>query len=239
MSLSRVVKKPGNVIFNEIVQIKEKSSIENDEISILVEPDYDLGHQIIQDAHIKAEQMLMEMNEHINILKKQFDEECKASFNKIKEEAFVSGFEEGKSQFKHEAFLQLDKIEKDLIELEKEKFELIEIDLSQLQNKIYQIGLDIAKKILRHEINQDQSILKTMILDEIDIRKNQNIRMVEISKKAETLIFDLRNELEMRGINLQLSNDELDHIVIESDSGHYDLSICTQLKNIQRLFNTL
>ena len=78
-----------------------------------------------------------------------------------------------------------------------------------------------------------------MILDEIDSRKSQNIRMVEISEKAESLIFDLKNELELKGLALQITNDEIDHIVFESDTGNYDLSINTQLKNIKRLFNTL
>jgi hypothetical protein len=78
-----------------------------------------------------------------------------------------------------------------------------------------------------------------MILDEIDSRKSQNIRMVEISEKAESLIFDLKNELELKGLTLQITNDEIDHIVFESDTGNYDLSISTQLKNIKRLFNTL
>ncbi|NTW91557.1 MAG: hypothetical protein HGA35_06490 [Erysipelotrichaceae bacterium] len=111
--------------------------------------------------------------------------------------------------------------------------------LNESQNKTYQIGLEVASKILRHEINQDHTILKHMILDEIDSRKSQNIRMVEISEKAESLIFDLKNELELKGLTLQITNDEIDHIVFESDTGNYDLSISTQLKNIKRLFNTL
>ena len=141
--------------------------------------------------------------------------------------------------FKNEALLRIEVISNELIKLEQEKNERLENELNELQSRAYQIGLDVAKKILRHEIKQDQSILKNMILDEIDLRKNQNIRFVEISQKAESLIFDLKNELEMRGIQLQLSNDEIDHVVIESDSGQYDISIRTQIKNIERLFNTL
>jgi len=31
----------------------------------------------------------------------------------------------------------------------------------------------------------------------------------------------------------------MDHVVIESDSGQFDISIRTQIRNIERLFNTL
>lgn len=239
MSLSRVVKKPGNVIFNEIVQIKENISLKTNEKIDVLDTQMELNHQMIQDAQNRAEQILIEANNHINYLRQQFDEECKSTFNKIKEEAYILGYEEGRNTFKNEASLQLVVISNELIKLELEKKELIENELNELQSRTYQIGLDVAKKILRHEIKQDQSILKNMILDEIDFRKNQNIRFVEISQKAESLIFDLKNELEMRGIDLKLSNDEIDHVVIESDSGQYDLSIRTQIKNIERLFNTL
>lgn len=239
MSLSKIVKKPGNVIFNEIVQIKEhtnKKMIENVES---YDSQVGFDNQLIQNAQIQAEQVLSETMNHINHLKQQFEEECKSTFIKIKEEAYELGYEEGKIMFKNEALLRIEVISNELIKLEQEKNERLENELNELQSRTYQIGLDVAKKILRHEIKQDQSILKNMILDEIDLRKNQNIRFVEISQKAESLIFDLKNELEMRGIQLQISNDEIDHVVIESDSGQYDISIRTQIKNIERLFNTL
>lgn len=238
MSLSRIVKKPGNVIFNEIVQIKEQSNKITNQ-NVVFESQVDIDNQYILDAQLQAEQLLNETMNHINHLKQQFDEECKNTFNKIKEEAYILGYEEGKSLFKNEALLQLEAIGNELLKLEQDKNELLENELNKLQSRTYQIGLDVAKKILRYEIKQDQSILKNMILDEIDLRKNQNIHFVEISKKAESLIFDLKNELEMRGIHLQLSNDEMDHVVIESDSGQFDISIRTQIRNIERLFNTL
>lgn len=239
MSLSRIVKKPGNVVFNEIVQIKDKDLIQTINSEIKDEPNYDLSNQVIQDAQDKAQQIMDDAHNQILLMRQQFEEECRNTFNQVKDEAYAIGLEEGKNAFKHDVLKHIDVIGQELLELQENKISLLQNQLNENQNKIYQVGLEVASKILRHEINQDHTILKHMILDEIDSRKNQNIRMVEISEKAESLIFDLKNELELKGLNLQITNDDIDHIVFESETGNYDLSISTQLKNIKRLFNTL
>jgi len=239
MSLSRIVKKPGNVVFNEIVQIKDKDLIQKINSEVLDNPNYDLSNQIIQDAQEQAQKLLIDAQHQIQLLRQQFEEECRNTFNQVKDEAYVIGLEEGKNAFKQDAIEHIEDIGKELIDLQESRINLLQSQLNESQNKTYQIGLEVASKILRHEINQDHTILKHMILDEIDSRKSQNIRMVEISEKAESLIFDLKNELELKGLTLQITNDEIDHIVFESETGNYDLSISTQLKNIKRLFNTL
>jgi len=239
MSLSRIVKKPGNVVFNEIVQIKDKDLIQTINSEIKDEPNYDLSNQVIQDAQDKAQQIMDDAHNQILLMRQQFEEECRNTFNQVKDEAYAIGLEEGKNAFKHDVLKHIDVIGQELLELQENKISLLQNQLNENQDKIYQVGLEVASKILRHEINQDHTILKHMILDEIDSRKNQNIRMVEISEKAESLIFDLKNELELKGLNLQITNDDIDHIVFESETGNYDLSISTQLKNIKRLFNTL
>lgn len=239
MSLSRIVKKPGNVVFNEIVQIKDKNLSQITNSNPNDESNYDLSNQIVEDAQDKAKQLLDEAYNQIQAMKRQFEEECQSTFNKVKEEAYEIGFEEGKNEYKQDAIKQIEMIGRELIELQESRINLYQNQLEEIQNKTYQVGLEVASKILRYEINQDHTILKHMILDEIDSRKNQNIRMVEISEKAESLIFDLKNELELKGLTLQITNDDIDHIVFESETGNYDLSISTQLKNIKRLFNTL
>lgn len=239
MSLSRIVKKPGNVVFNEIVQIKDKDLIQKINSEIKDETNYDLSNQIILDAQDQAKQILDDAHNQIRLMKLQFEEECRNIFNQVKDEAYMIGFEEGKNAYKQDTFKHIEVIGQELIQLQENNINLLQNQLNESQNKTYQIGLEVANKILRHEIDQDHTILKHMILDEIDSRKNQNIRIVEISEKAESLIFDLKNELELKGIMLQLTDDDIDHIVLESESGNYDLSISTQLKNIRRLFNTL
>jgi len=239
MSLSRIVKKPGNVVFNEIVQIKDKDLIQKINSEVLDNPNYDLSNQIIQDAQEQAQKLLDDAQNQIRLMRQQFEEECRNTFNQIKDEAYAIGLEEGKNAFKQDAIEHIEVIGRELIYLQESRINLLQSQLNENQNKTYQIGLDVASKILRHEINQDHTILKHIILDEIDSRKNQNIRMVEISEKAESLIFDLKNELELKGLTLQITNDDIDHIVFESETGNYDLSISTQLKNIKRLFNTL
>lgn len=239
MSLSRIVKKPGNVVFNEFVQIKEKDVIQKIQSEITFEPNYDLSDQIIQDAQEEANRLLDQAKLQIEQLRNEFNKECEKTFIKVKEEAFEVGYQEGKDSIKQEVLNHLEGISDELIKLQEENNHHSLNLLNEFQDKTYQIGIEVASTILKNEINHDSSVLKNMILNEIDIRKNQNIRMIEISKKAEELIFELKNELELRGILLQISDDDFDHIVLEGDSGHYDLSISTQLKNIRRLFNTL
>ena len=239
MSLSRVVKKPGNIVFNEIVQLKDKSFVSAKSKEHSSEPDYQVSQQIILDAQEEALRMINEAQETINLMRAQFDKECHEKALIIKEEAYSQAYQDGMMSYKADALLQIESINDKLIELEKKREELLLRQFEEIENKIYTISLDVASKILRVKIDTDDSILKTLVLDELNSRKSQNIQLVEVSQKAQSLIYELENELELKGIVLQTANEDSDHIVIKGEIGDYDLSIRTQIKNIKRLFNTL
>lgn len=238
MSLSRIVKKPSSVVFNDVVQIKEQI-INSRPVLQSMEMDSDLSIQIVGDAQIEAQRMLDMAQEKINKLKLDFEQSCIEIESKIKQNAYKLGYEDGHAQsqkdVKHQFEVMIQSIENQLNE--KNKLELNLID--ELQNRTHLLAIEIANKIMRQKIEIDTSILKPIIMDEIDARKRQNIKTIEISKNANALILELENELLLLGIDLHTIDGDISHLVIEGEMGRYDLSIDTQLKNIRRLFNTI
>jgi len=238
MSLSRIVKKPSSVVFNDVVQIKEQIINNRPVIQAVVE-DSDLSNQIVSDAQIEAQRILDMAQEKINLLKLEFEQSCLEIEQKIKLEAFNQGYEEGRSQSQKDIKNQFENMIQSIENQvnEKNKLELNLID--ELQNRTHLLALEIANKIMRQKIEIDSSILKPILLDEIEARKRQNIKTIEISKNANALILELENELLLLGIDLHTIDGDVSHLVIEGEMGRYDLSIDTQLKNIRRLFNTI
>lgn len=236
MSLSRVVKKPSNVVFNEIVQIKDNQRIIDPiyETNISIDP-----NDLIIDAQTEASRILDEAKAKIAMMQREFDEKCQLTFDQIKQDAFNQGKEEALSLYKENASHHLNRICDALIELDKERNDQVKIQFDGLESKMMNMCLEITSKVLRQQVNLDSSILKPLILDELNQRQNQNIRKVEVSQKAVQLLEELRTELTKNQINLVGIDESIDTIRIEGDMGQYDLSIETQLRNLRRLFNTL
>lgn len=238
MSLSRIVKKPSSVVFNDVVQIKEQI-INSRPVHQSMDMDSDLSNQIVGDAQIEAQRMLDIAQEKINQLNIDFEQSCVEIESKIRENAYKQGYEDGHAQsqkdVKHQFETMIQSIENQLNE--KNKLELNLID--ELQNRTHLLALEIANKIMRQKIELDSSILKPILMDELETRKRQNIKTIEISKNANALILELENELLLLGIDLHTIDGDISHLVIEGEMGRYDLSIDTQLKNIRRLFNTI
>lgn len=237
MSLSRVVKKPGNIIFNEFVQIKEQlQDIKNENHSLTYDPGIGLNISEVQDDYNnqinEAQQMIQAMNE-------EFEAKCKIVYEQTRLDAYKQGYQEGLETSKIEVISRIKALSQNLIELEDKKNQLYMDEFEETQNKVHVLALEVASKIIRQRISEDNSILKSIVLDELKVRKRQNIKLVEVSRNAHRLIDELESELEAIGINLVHVDEETDHLIIEGEMGRYDISPKTQIKNIRRLFNTI
>ncbi len=238
MSLSRIVKKPSSVVFNDVVQIKEQI-INSRSIVQSIDEDSSLANQIVRDAQIEAQRMFDLAQDKITNLKHEFEQSCIEIEQKVKQDAYKQGYEDGHIQsqkdVKNQFETMIQSIENQVNEKNKLELKVIE----ELQNRTHLLALEIANKILRQKIELDSSILKPILMDELEARKRQNIKTIEISKNANALILELENELLLLGIDLHTIDGDISHLVIEGEMGRYDLSIETQLKNIRRLFNTI
>lgn len=237
MSLSRIVKNPTSVVFSDVVQIKEQ--IVNKPLPILISDDSDFSHQLVTDAQVEAQKILDLAQAKIQELNQEFEKSCLELEKKIKQEAFNQGYLEGRSEVTKTV---LDRFQTmyDAIESsvnEKNILELKQVD--ELQNRTHLLAIEVASKIMHQKIELDCTLLRPIIMDELETRKRQNIKTVEISKHANSLFNELIKDLQLLGIDLHAIEGDISHLVIEGEMGRYDLSIDTQLKNIRRLFNTI
>lgn len=237
MSLSRVVKKPGNIIFNEVVQIKEQvHEIKSEQQNLNYESEIlPSSSEVQDDYHNKideAQRMIQAMNE-------EFEANCKTIYEQTRMDAYKQGYQEGLESSKTEVISRIKALSQNLIELEDKKNQYYMDEFEETQNKVHLLALEVASKIIRQKISDDNSILKSIVVDELKVRKRQNIKLVEVSRNAQLLIDELERELEAIGINLVQVDEETDHLIIEGEMGRYDISPKTQIKNIRRLFNTI
>ena len=241
MSLSRIVKKPGNIVINEIVQIKDYP-VEPKIILRKLQVDsstQDLSNQIINDAELEAQRIIDEAMRCTQLMKDEFELECKEIYAKTKRDAYKEGYDEGVHSSKNEILHRVEVLSRNLIALEEDKNLLSMAQFEETIHKVHRLALEIASKIMRQKITVDDAVLKPIIMDELAQRKRQNISLVEVSQKAQKLIQDLEYEFNGLGIRVQEVDKDVDHLIIEGEMGRYDLSIETQIKNIKRLFETI
>lgn len=237
MSLSRIVKNPTSVVFSDVVQIKEQ--IINKPSPMTISDDSDLSQQLVTDAQIEAQKILDLAQAKIHELNQEFEKSCIELEKKIKQEAFNQGYLEGRNEVTKTV---LDRFQTmfDAIETSVNEKNILESkQVDELQNRTHLLAIEVASKIMHQKIELDCTLLKPIIMDELETRKRQNIKTVEISKHANSLFNELEKDLQLLGIDLHAIESDISHLVIEGEMGRYDLSIDTQLKNIRRLFNTI
>jgi flagellar assembly protein FliH len=238
MSLSRIVKKPSSIVFSDVVQIKEPSLNKKTVNHSSIE-DLNISNQVIIDAQVEAQRVIDLAQEKIEQLKLEFEVSCQERELKTKQAAFNQGYGEGFLQAKKDLMNRFDSMVNTLENhvIERKQIELNQIE--QLTNQTHLLALEIANKIVRQNIEIDSSILKPLLMEELETRKRQAIKVVEVSRNASELIQSIENELSQMGIDLHTIESDKNHLVIEGEMGRYDLSIDTQIKNIRRLFNTI
>jgi len=234
MSLSRVFKKSSSIIYSDVVSLHLESSLPHSQPSEEIEyVSYDA--QLIQE---EAKDLIFKAKIEANKLHDKAIQEAEIIFNEhleqLKKEAYEQALAEHQAQLKTQLNHFMTTMQQTMQDLNT-MVQHNEAHFNQrLKEETVKMSLAICEKVLHMQLHDDSTLLKSLILKEIAQESQLQIHSIELSKQAYRLIDSLEFELKNQGIELIVSEHELDHITLIGDYGQYDLSISTQLQEIRK-----
>lgn len=156
----------------------------------------------------------------------------------IKENARISGYQEGLKN----AQKDIEKLENSL----KNFLDLKEKIYDEISPKILDISMEVAKKIIKQEVETNQDLLKEIILDALEkLTKNEKQIVLKVSPTDRDYVklnIDevlSQAQVEARVSVQQDSNLVKGSVIVETSNGLIDASINTGLQIIEELFKNM
>lgn len=158
--------------------------------------------------------------------------------SQIKQKALIDGFHQG-IELAQEEIKKITENLKDITNIKS-------IVYQELSNDILDIAIEIAKKIIKQEINTDKNILINMIVSALtENTKNESKIVIKVSNDDYDFIKEssdsISEQSQLKG-KIQVLNDNnltQGNVIIETTSGVMDISFETQLKVLQEMFKTI
>lgn len=228
-SFSNVSQLNGNILDNE---------------SIISEANKE-KEKIIENAVKSAREIIEKANESKFLLQKEVIDECSV----IKEKAFKSGFEEGKIKGEQEAYQSLKaKLEsekenvvaellKHIYSIEESKDEI----LKKYEDKMINISVDIAKKIIKTELSTDKNIVRNMLEDALaNYKKCEWIKVYVneddfVTVSTDEKIADMLTKISEHVKIEKVQDSKLGDLVIETPDNIMNLGTDNQIKNLENI----
>lgn len=238
MSLSRVFKNTSKMVFQDVVSIHSTHELEPRHMDhVMYHDEVELNYQTMNRDEVTP---LIEDLTPIKAIKTEEEIQLdialrvEEAVKKARQEAFNQAYEEHRCEFKNQLIDRLQNFDKNVNLLLDESKTMNEKFNEALRVETIKLSLALTQKVLHQQISQDSSILRDLILNEIQQESRLNIHSIEISRHALQLIDSLEFELKNQGISIISVDQPIDHINIVGDYGHYDISINTQFKEIRK-----
>ncbi len=164
---------------------------------------------------------------------------AEAEAEAIRGEAFNQGFNDGEAKAKAEAEKLLKKAKEDAKKIkdsaESEKQALI----ADLEPKVYKLSLEIAAKILHHELESDNETYMSILSHALSRIKSEKSVTLMVNAEQYTKVFKNKDRqtisTENGNIDAEIVVDQMVEnygVLIDTDSGMIDASVSAQLEQI-------
>ncbi len=243
-SLSKFIKSSqaelskGKIISIKMIEINKKDEKDNNDHGVPLYP-----IQLIEDAKLKASQLLEEARNQAEEIRQQIQiekENWKTECEKLKEEAFKQGYQEGYSQGERTGFESV----KEQIELAKSVVDTAKNDyrakIDSAEQTILLIALKAAEKIINREIENDPSYMKNVVKKVLKEARDYREIQIIVHPSHYSFIVSQKDELLSlfpREIELYIYPDDQvtpTSCVIETEGGRIDASIDSQLEMLKQ-----
>lgn len=208
---------------------------------------YDQRETILREAEEEALRIIsnakMDAENETDLKKKKgYEDGYNAGMEFGKEHGYAAGFEEGKTEIMEALQKQnrsaLNEVAKMLEKIEEEK----EAVISQYENDLVRLAIDIAEKIIKHKIHSEDSSVASIIESVIKDYRNVEWIKIYISDKDDPIAIradkKLINELNKISDDVKIeSSEELKEgsAIVETPDGIVDAGIDTQLENLKEM----
>lgn len=235
---------------SQLNYIKKTELPEQEIISTSKEDIYDIYNQreiILKEAQAEALKIISAakrnaQNEIAECKKRGYEEGYNAGVEVGKNKGYDEGYETGKVSVEEKLSLQnsakLEELKKMFEKIEEEKDSII----SEYENGLTNLAIDISEKILRHKISVKDNVISGIIKDLIKNYRNAEWVKVYMSSKDDAI--SVQTDKELINALSKISNDvkfeiseDIDQgsAIIETPDSVLDASINTQLKNLKEM----
>lgn len=204
---------------------------------------------IIKIAEERSKQILEEAKTHkIDMANsahnesKQILEEARRTGHK---EGYEKGLHDGYEEGYNEGKLVSDNLIKDSLDIKDDYIQTRNNLLEELEEDIIQLVIDIYEKILHKEIEEDNSIITSLVLNGIKnldptdkltiIVSKDDFDVLKMAKDEILAKASLINELEIK-YDINLSRGDC---ILETSKGNIDISIKDQLNEVREFLTTI
>lgn len=191
--------------------------------------------EIIQKANLRAEYIINNANLRAKTEKETIIGDAMVEADKIRDNAFAMGYNEGFEKTKEELLGCTEKLNDSLQQIITNHEE----SLQQIKKDIEKISLAIAEKILQKQLEVDDFAMLNLIEELISENKQSSFIKVEISDQMEHLVDHVQTLFAKKYPQLSVSkaNRPQGACIVDTPDGVIDASIQTQLENIRKAIN--
>ncbi|WP_408956639.1 FliH/SctL family protein [Natroniella sp. ANB-PHB2] len=202
---------------------------------------------ILEEAEIKAEKIIQQAQQEAEDLKKEIQQEAEIEFEQKFEQAKEEGYQQGLKLGKQEGVKlgqqQISEELKALVGNLKKEVELYQQDLAkrlpQLKDKLFRLVIKISEKVIGKQLESKPELIKKFVetgLEYLDYEEQVRIKVnpkdLERLAQYQKELLKANNGLEEVKVITDKSI-EIGGCIIETDFGGVDLTISSQLKEIE------
>lgn len=196
---------------------------------------------ILRAAELQKEEILAHARRESEAILQEAYQDSKEIFEKARREGFDQGLLEGKEQ----GYKEMESIIQEAAQLKSSAFEERRQMVKDLEANLIHLVIDVVKRILRHEIDQNHELLLNLIQQGIDKCTFTDTLIIKVSQEDFDVIDNAKHKIYMmtQGIeHLEVKCDPAlkgGSVHIETSSGSIDASIETQIEIVEKLFEEL
>lgn len=191
--------------------------------------------EIISKANLRAENIIYSANNRAKKEKETIVGEAMVEADGIRDNAFAMGYKEGHEKIENEFRPYVQQLSDSLKEVKENQKE----SLNRIEKNIANIALEMASKILKKRIQEDDTDMIQLVTELLEENKQSEWITVELSKKMKNLIDYTEKVLTQKYPQVQVKKSDSPEgtCVVDTPNGVIDATIKSQLDNIRETIN--
>lgn len=195
----------------------------------------------ISEAEQECERLIEQAREEANLILAEAYESSKGILEKAKEDGYAEGFEIGRNDGLQTYTALIDEVK----QLKQDVYSYKREVGLQLEKDIVYLIIDSIKKVLKHEMSENNELILNLIRIAIDKCTFTESLIIRVSEEDYETVHSSINQIYMMtegidGIEVKCDMSlKSGGVIIETVSGKIDASIETQINQIQKAFYEL
>ncbi|WP_162840342.1 FliH/SctL family protein [Acetanaerobacterium elongatum] len=197
-----------------------------------------IRQQILDNAHAEAQMIVAESLRKASKLEEEMLSQAKIQAQKLKDEAYQSGLEQGRTEIANQLQYKLDELAALLDRIDDKQREIVD----ETENDLRLLVIDIVSKIIGKELAEDDKALVGMVKRALSNYKNTDWVKITVSqtdaqtscitnKKMIAELLDVSGSIEVETIKDASSG----LCIVETPSGIADASLQTQISSLKQI----